>query len=80
MKIKTLFIIGLIIGFSCGTVIAQDQPTQQPSQQSSAPANPKTPRITKRQINQQARIRQGVKSGELTKVETVRLEKEQAKK
>jgi len=74
-----LLIIGLILGLSCGTIVAQDQPTQLPSQPSSAPANPKTPRITKRQINQQARIKQGVKSCELTKGETARLEKEGAK-
>jgi hypothetical protein len=40
---------------------------------------PKTPRITHRQVNQQARIKQGVRSGELTKGETLRLEREQAK-
>jgi hypothetical protein len=79
MKIQTLVMSGLIIGLSCGAVVAQDQPVQTPSQQSTTPANSKTPRITKRQINQQARIKQGVKSGELTKGETVRLEKEQAK-
>jgi hypothetical protein len=79
MKINAIFIIGLIIASSCGTVVAQDLPAQTPSQQSPAPEKPKTPRITKRQINQQARIKQGVKSGELTKGETVRLEKEQAK-
>jgi hypothetical protein len=38
-----------------------------------------TPRVTKRQLNQQARIGQGVKSGELTKGETRRLERQQAK-
>jgi uncharacterized membrane protein YebE (DUF533 family) len=38
-----------------------------------------TPRVTKRQIRQQARIEQGVKSGELTPKETRRLEAQQAK-
>jgi hypothetical protein len=38
-----------------------------------------TPRVTKRQGNQQARIGQGVKSGELTKGETRRLERQQTK-
>ena len=42
-------------------------------------AQTKTPRATKRQINQQERIHQGVKSGELTKGETIRLEKQQKK-
>lgn len=37
----------------------------------------KAPRVTHRQINQQTGIKQGVKSGELTKGETLRLEKEQ---
>ncbi len=34
-------------------------------------------RVKKRQINQQKRIHQGLHSGELTKRETVRLQKEQ---
>jgi len=38
-----------------------------------------TPKVTKRQVNQQARIREGVKSGELTKKEAVKLEGQQAK-
>jgi hypothetical protein len=38
-----------------------------------------TPRVTQKQINQQARIHQGVKSGELTRREAVRLEAQQAK-
>jgi hypothetical protein len=39
----------------------------------------KAPRITKRQLHQQERIKQGVKSGELTKGEAGKLEKQQAK-
>jgi len=38
-----------------------------------------TPRIDKRQENQDKRIEQGVKSGELTKKEAARLEKGQAR-
>ncbi len=38
-----------------------------------------TPGINQRQRNQQARIRQGVKSGELTKHETRKLEREQGR-
>jgi hypothetical protein len=38
-----------------------------------------TPRVTKRQFKQQARIEQGEKSGELTKGEARRLERQQAK-
>ena len=37
-----------------------------------------TPRIDQRQANQEQRIDQGVKSGELTRRETRRLEREQA--
>jgi hypothetical protein len=38
-----------------------------------------TPRVDQREANQQARIDQGVKSGELTPKETAHLEKGQAK-
>ena len=43
------------------------------------PAAPATPGIDKRQAEQQKRIDQGVKSGELTGREAARLEKSQAK-
>jgi len=68
MKTTNILIAALAFGLMCGTAGAQDHPQE-----------PKTPRITNHQIKQQARIKQGVKSGELTKGETVRLEKEQAK-
>jgi lipopolysaccharide export LptBFGC system permease protein LptF len=42
-----------------------------------ANAQTATPHITKHQRNQQARIVNGVKNGELTKKETVKLEKQQ---
>ena len=45
----------------------------------SALAQTHTPVVTKRQHHQQARIRQGVKSGELTRGETRRLERGEAK-
>ncbi len=38
-----------------------------------------TPEITKRQVNQQERIREGKKSGELTKKEAAKLEVREAK-
>lgn len=44
-----------------------------------ATAQTATPRVTKRQVKQQARIEQGVKSGELTKGEARRLEHREAK-
>ena len=45
----------------------------------SVTAQTATPRATKRQVKQQARINQGVKSGELTPGETRRLERQQVK-
>jgi len=44
-----------------------------------AQATPATPKIDKRQTEQQQRIGQGVQSGQLTKREAARLEKGQAK-
>jgi polyhydroxyalkanoate synthesis regulator phasin len=44
-----------------------------------ASAQTATPRVTKRQLKQQARIEQGVKSGELTAGEAKRLELQQGK-
>ena len=46
---------------------------------SAAFAQTKTPVVTERQVNQQKRIKQGVKSDELTKREATRLEAQQAK-
>ena len=43
----------------------------------SVTAQTATPRATKRQFKQQARIHQGVKSGELTPVEKRRLQRQQ---
>jgi hypothetical protein len=68
MKTKYLIFAVLLAGIVGGNAWTQEQP-----------ASKKTPRITHRQVKQQARIKQGVKSGELTKGETIRLEKEQAK-
>ena len=45
----------------------------------SVSAQTATPRVTKRQVQQQARIKEGVKTGELTPRETRRLERQQAK-
>lgn len=44
-----------------------------------AAQTPSTPRVGERQANQEARIQQGVKSGELTPKETAKLEKGQDK-
>ena len=43
-----------------------------------AASAPTTPRVDKREVKQDARIQQGVGSGQLTAKETYRLEKEQA--
>ena len=42
-------------------------------------AQTSTPRVDQRQVNQEVRIQQGVKSGELTPKEAAKLEKGQAK-
>jgi hypothetical protein len=47
------------------------------AQEEAPPPKPKTPVINQRQVNQHARIRQGVKSGELTKGEAAKLRSEQ---
>jgi hypothetical protein len=44
-----------------------------------AVAQTATPKVTKRQIHQQQRIKQGEKSGELTRGEAARLEAQQGK-
>jgi CRISPR/Cas system-associated endoribonuclease Cas2 len=44
-----------------------------------AAQTPSTPRVDQRQANQEARIQQGVKSGELTPKEAAKLEKGQDK-
>jgi len=44
-----------------------------------AQSNPQTPRVDRRENRQQKRIAQGVKSGQLTPEETVKLEREQGK-
>ncbi|MFN7946140.1 MAG: hypothetical protein U0Z53_12370 [Blastocatellia bacterium] len=66
---KKMFSILIAAGISFGLTLvtfAQDP----------APGT-RTPGVTDRQQNQQRRIRRGVRSGELTRKETRRLEKEQ---
>lgn len=69
MVFKTLMILLLFIACSA-TAPAQD-PNLPP------PGSTKTPVIKERQMNQKARIRQGVRSGELTKGEARNLRQEQ---
>jgi hypothetical protein len=68
-KLFVLIVTLLFTGLS-GIMFAQEL---QPSKSTA------TPKITKKQVRQQARIKQGVKSGELTRREAAKLEKEQAK-
>jgi hypothetical protein len=68
-KVKSA-VIAIALAFA-GTAFAQ---TTTPPAGSSL-----TPGIDKRQANQERRIEQGVKSGELTKKEAARLEKREAK-
>jgi hypothetical protein len=70
MKSKSPVIALLAAALIFGSMAAQEQTQSKPA---------KTPIVTKRQMNQQARIKQGVKSGQLTKHETKKLEREQAK-
>ncbi len=67
-------VLTLVIAGSCYAVAQEAQQTPAP-----ATGSTKTPVVTKRQMNQQRRIRQGVKSGELTKGETRKLETDEAK-
>ncbi len=68
MALKTVFLFLFVA--CCATAFAQEAtPPQQPGT--------KTPVIKERQQNQRARIRQGVKSGELTKGEARNLRQEQ---
>jgi len=71
--------IAVAVAFA-GTCIAYGQEGQpSPPQQGTAVTSPKTPGINKRQRNQQRRIRQGAKSGQLTAGEAARLEAREAK-
>ena len=60
----TMIVVGLLtLAVATSSVMAQTQ----------------TPRVTKHQFKQEARIHNGVKSGELTRGEAVRLHAQQAK-
>lgn len=62
-KMKTTMLAILLLTFAVGTASAQTA----------------TPRVKERQVNQQKRIHQGVRSGELTRPEARRLELREAK-
>ncbi len=63
MRMTKAVLVALLIAIAAGSVISQTQ----------------TPVISKREHRQQARIRQGVKSGELTRGEARRLEARERK-
>lgn len=67
MKAKSSLLIAVLAAFSL-PVLAQTAPAKDPAA---------TPGIDKRQANQDARIQQGVQSGQLTQREAGRLEKGQ---
>ncbi|MBI5790822.1 MAG: hypothetical protein HZA63_05045 [Rhodocyclales bacterium] len=67
MKFKSSLLVAVLAAFTL-PVLAQTAPAKDPAA---------TPGIDKRQANQQQRIDQGVKSGELTSKEAARLEKGQ---
>jgi hypothetical protein len=63
MKALRIAVLLFLFGLSGSIVFGQTQ----------------TPRVDKREANQQERIKEGVKSGELTGKETMKLEKQQRK-
>jgi hypothetical protein len=80
MKIQMLF--GALVLAAGGAVLAQPAQPAAPAVPAtpSVAANPTaTPRIDRREANQQKRIDQGVASGQLTPRETRRLEAEQGR-
>jgi hypothetical protein len=68
-----------ILNLMCGTVICAGMLPVSGFAAAKNAARPKTPAIDRREHNQQERIRQGIKSGELTRREAVRLEEQEAK-
>ncbi|HEY9165886.1 MAG TPA: hypothetical protein VIS48_06960 [Candidatus Kryptonia bacterium] len=71
MKRSILILATCLALGAAGVAKAQDQPGQQPAK--------KPGEVTKRQINQQRRIKQGVKSGQLTPRETRNLERQRGR-
>jgi hypothetical protein len=72
-----VLILAVMIATSCIVYGQEAQPT--PPQSDQNVGSTKTPRINKRQRNQQRRISQGINSGQLTAGEAARLEKREAK-
>jgi hypothetical protein len=68
-----------IVSLLCGAVMCTGVLSGTGVAAERKPARVKTPAINQRQQNQQSRIRQGIKSGELTRREAVRLEQQEAR-
>jgi hypothetical protein len=68
-----------ILNLLCGTVICAGILPVSGFAAANNTARPKTPVINQREHNQQERIRQGIRSGELTRRETIRLEEQEAR-
>jgi len=73
----TALAVAVVIAGSC-TVYAQEMQSN-PPQSGEKVGSTKTPGVNKRQRNQQRRIGQGIKSGQLTPGEAARLEAREAK-
>jgi len=67
---KSAFIAAILMAFAISGVATAQEQTAQPKPKS---------KVAQRQLNQQKRIQQGVKSGELTKGEAKQLEKQQGR-
>jgi hypothetical protein len=82
LKWGTLPLAVLVSAAGATTVLAQDQPSSQSSPAAATPApepeKKADPSIAQRKENQQDRIANGVKSGQLTPGETANLEKKEA--
>lgn len=73
----TALVVAMVIAGSCIAYGQEAQPT--PPQAGEKIGSTKTPGVNKRQRNQQRRIGQGIKSGQLTPGEAARLEAREAK-
>jgi hypothetical protein len=83
LKWGALPVAALLVSVGGSTAFAQDQSSSQASQSSGSTAptpapEKKEPVVEQRKENQQDRIAEGVKSGQLTAGETARLEKKEA--
>jgi hypothetical protein len=69
----------IILNLLCGTAICAGMLPVSGFAAAENTAHPRNPAMNQRQHNQQERIRQGIRSGELTRREAVRLEEQEAR-